>query len=814
MKSFVRFCLLLFFVSGPLMAQNIVPLLEFPESGMDDPQKYQEYKTRFYRDSKSNSVQIYLQESSGRIVHLWADAANESLSFSVRDVAGKPAVLAWGKPGGSLSSSGKVRYLQHTLQISSSSAELGHFLLGTMRKERDFQYFKKHLLPFGSDPFHEPELLKLIENLRLLPEDVRARHLNLLNAKNVEELRSRMDPKISLSKTDSGPVAVIEQVTFDGRNHLQIELHAGSNQTIEILPSKILVRSAQGNSPIRLEVKIGTDSDFLHPLDRKEIFNGGFWKFYDTVKGETSNPTRFKWLDREVRGMELLSSKEKLMAGIPNFATYFGRDTMMSALMMEPIWSTDMLEHAIGSVLRKISDTGEVSHEEALGGQAIRENADEYNKSIEEYFKADSSSKQKGLMDAEKILPNLQAVRENYHMIDDDFQFAVLVARYLQKTDVPASGKRSFLLANAREEPTKVPRLALLLRNLIYVCKLSTPYIEQPKPTNLVGFPKLDDERWRSGSWRDSGVGYANGRFAMDINAIWVPQALKSLGIIMDTLRGLHFTTAELESFVPELGDSPLLKYSQDREKLKQAINTWYGAERHFWVRLTPQQVGQKVKSKLDWLPPNEGEYWRKILAKTDAQEKGLEFLALSLDAEGRPIPVVNTDPATYIFLVNLIEEFADSRKNPGEIRKVISSFTDEYPVALFAKEIGPLVANDVYAFREVWEMFRKDEYHSPRVVWGREVNLFILGLAKQILAAQEGTGKAREPELVESMQDALKKTLAAVESSGLKHNELWSYRIENGKLKPARYGTSSDIQLWNLTDLAVQFVLQRLIVK
>ena len=53
--------------------------------------------------------------------------------------------------------------------------------------------------------------------------------------------------------------------------------------------------------------------------------------------------------------------------------------------------------------------------------------------------------------------------------------------------------------------------------------------------------------------------------------------------------------------------------------------------------------------------------------------------------------------------------------------------------------------------------------------------------------------------------------TVAAVQASGLEHNELWSYRIEDGRLLPTRYGTSSDIQLWNATNLAVQFVLSRL---
>jgi hypothetical protein len=114
-----------------------------------------------------------------------------------------------------------------------------------------------------------------------------------------------------------------------------------------------------------------------------------------------------------------------------------------------------------------------------------------------------------------------------------------------------------------------------------------------------------------------------------------------------------------------------------------------------------------------------------------------------------------------------------------------------------------------------VWEAFREDTYHSPRVVWGREVNLIILGLANQINGASEIQARsgatagltAYQQELVSS----LTKVYGAVEASGLKHNELWSYEIERGALKPIRYGASTDVQLWNVTDLAVQFVLSRM---
>jgi len=65
-------------------------------------------------------------------------------------------------------------------------------------------------------------------------------------------------------------------------------------------------------------------------------------------------------------------------------------------------------------------------------------------------------------------------------------------------------------------------------------------------------------------------------------------------------------------------------------------------------------------------------------------------------------------------------------------------------------------------------------------------------------LARQRGSGLDTTVSTIE----------AAVDRSGLRHAELWSYTLESGRLVPSRYGTSSDVQLWSLTDLAVQYLL------
>jgi hypothetical protein len=166
----------------------------------------------------------------------------------------------------------------------------------------------------------------------------------------------------------------------------------------------------------------------------------------------------------------------------------------------------------------------------------------------------------------------------------------------------------------------------------------------------------------------------------------------------------------------------------------------------------------------------------------------------------------MNSDIFMQVFLDTL------SGQRLHTMAQGLNSLLLPYPVGLFIDRVGPLVANDAYAPREVWERFRRDRYHSPYVIWGREVNLLELGLCKQILAASSRTGSDKET--IDGLRLFLDRTLQAVDESGLGSQELWTYRIHRGEPMAERYGTSSDIQLWNQTDLAVKFALHRLLSK
>jgi hypothetical protein len=800
-----------------LQASQVAPVLSFPEPGIDDPSAYQGYQTRFYRDSKRNAVQIYLEPRGGRVVLVWADAANESVGFTVRDPAGKPVRATWGGEAAEVSGSGPARCIEYRLTFDAPRIELGWFVLGSMRIERDFQYAERHLLPFAAAPFRVVEESLLVASVARLPAEERRHHLAMLGATTLDELRGRLQPTVTAHRVGGSWLVRVERRSLDGRNRLALELvTAPGDDLLRPTPRTAAIRSRSGR-PVSLRIRVTTDAGALTPLDRGEIFNREFHDFLAAASRaeDSAGRARSRRLERQVRAVELLSTREKLMAGLPNFATYFGRDMMMTALMMRPVWAPAMSEHVIASVLRKLGPGGAVSHEEALGGQAIRENAVVYDSLLTASARAGREGRRARadslMARARGLLRHLQDPRENYHMIDDEYQLPVLAARYLADSAVSPEQKRAFLLA--ADQPGRT-RLSGLLRELALVAAQSRPYAEAPQVLNLVSFPRRDSAHWRSASWRDSDAGYAGGRFAMDVNAIWVPQALEAMATILRVLPGIGLDAETSDSLAPDLRETPLAGYMRDTLSLHRAIETWRGARRHFEVMLGPREIEERLRAKLAWFPAEERRYWKNVLAAAGEPRDSLAFLALSLDARGEPIPVVNTDPATGLFLENFTAGVLERRVRPEWVLREISPFVRTYPVALFVRGLGPLVANDAYASPAIWNRFGKDAYHGPRVVWGREVNLLFLGLANQIAGGFDTEGRLAEPEIrpyLRAVDEALRRTLAAVRASGLEHNELWSYRIEDGRLLPTRYGTSSDIQLWNATNLAVQFVLSRL---
>src|SRR5690348_8899612 len=194
--------------------QSVPPYLSFPEPGLDDPAAYQGYRTRLYRDARHNTVQIYLNQTNGRVVHVWADALDESLGFTARDTAGHPAALDWGGSGAVPATTGARRTLRYSLTLPAAPTRIGLFLLGSMRVERDFQYAGRDTGVFRTPTFIPAELDQLVTKIAGLAPADRRRALQLLGAASVAALRARLEPSVTIEQSAATWTVRVAQPSF------------------------------------------------------------------------------------------------------------------------------------------------------------------------------------------------------------------------------------------------------------------------------------------------------------------------------------------------------------------------------------------------------------------------------------------------------------------------------------------------------------------------------------------------------------------------------------------------------------------------
>src|SRR5262245_35042950 len=249
--------LLLAIQAAPI--REAAPVLAFPTAGLDDPVAYDGYSARLYRDSRGNSVESYIEGKTGRVVHLWADALNESIGFTARNSGGQEAkaAVAFDEGPASVGATGGRRWLRYALTVQGGRAlQLGQWLLGSMRVERDFGYAGRVRDPLDAPTFVVDEMRRLAE--RLGPP-----------------YPGRLAPSVRLTSTARGWSLRASQPSLDGKNHLWLTLSGDSRTTRATLAGTVLTIRALGGGgrAATVSVEIATDGAALSPLNRNQIFN-------------------------------------------------------------------------------------------------------------------------------------------------------------------------------------------------------------------------------------------------------------------------------------------------------------------------------------------------------------------------------------------------------------------------------------------------------------------------------------------------------------------------------------------------------------
>lgn len=445
------------------------------------------------------------------------------------------------------------------------------------------------------------------------------------------------------------------------------------------------------------------------------------------------------------RTLEFLSYREKFLAGSWHFNTYFGRDTLMSLRMLMPVLQPQAVEAGLSSVLARLAPDGEAAHEESLSEYAVIE-----------HRKA-----RDGLGDQ----PTL-----DHGMIDTSFMLAPVLGHYLLDTTDGRARAHAYLAAHV--PGTNETAAAALIRNLRFVLAATKPFAADPRAPNLVAIKPGRT----TGDWRDSGEGLGRGRFPYDVNAAFVPASLDAIdrmtraGLLDDALTTgdrADFAHAGAIAAIWRAHAAPLFAVNVSGTAARAAVTHFAAAQ---GVPDAPA-----------------------LAALGDAP---LRFHALSLNADGSPVPIVNSDEGFALL-------FGDPA--PADAAADVRAILRPFPAGLMT-DAGLLVANPVLAAPEAQARFTRNAYHGE-VIWSWQQALLAAGLARQ--AARPDLPAPVRAEL-QRAQATLWRAIAATRIYA--NSELWSWTYVDGRYKAVPFGaaagdvTESDAaQLWSTVYLAVR---------
>ena len=113
-------------------------------------------------------------------------------------------------------------------------------------------------------------------------------------------------------------------------------------------------------------------------------------------------------------------------------------------------------------------------------------------------------------------------------------------------------------------------------------------------------------------------------------------------------------------------------------------------------------------------------------------QGNAVTFNALSLDAQGRPVPVMHSDDSFVLLF---------GRPTPAQLERAIATATRPFPAGLLTP-VGMLVTNPVFAAPEVRARFTNAEYFGT-VVWSWQQAMMTAGSGLQAAGRSRSTRRA-----------------------------------------------------------------------
>jgi hypothetical protein len=445
--------------------------------------------------------------------------------------------------------------------------------------------------------------------------------------------------------------------------------------------------------------------------------------------------------------LTFLSYQEKFLAGSWRFNTYFGRHTLMSVRLLMRVLTPAAVEAGLGAVLTRLSPQGEVAHEEDIGEFAILDHVHAGR-------------------------PMSDAPVFDYKMIDGSFMLAPVAAEWLLKDARNRSRSQAFMpRTDSRMGETPRSFGADLAGNLRFVLRAAAPFANDPRAPNLIALkPGL-----AVGQWRDSNDGLAGGRFAYDVNAVFVPAALEAAG--------RFFASGLLRPYL-DGADRDLFSRAGGMAKI------WRAKAGTLFDVSIPNAAARRDISR----------YAAALNISDDAALRSVggspvRFHALSLSANARTIPVIHSDEGFDLLF---------GHPTPAALGRAVTALMRPFPAGLLT-DAGVVVANPVFADPLIQSELTRNAYHGS-VIWSWQQAVLAAGLERQLQR--------------HDLPQPLRKLLLTAETQlwgairhahAMRNSELWSWSFSGGQFHIAPFGAdaadadeSNAAQLWSTGYLAI----------
>jgi hypothetical protein len=446
--------------------------------------------------------------------------------------------------------------------------------------------------------------------------------------------------------------------------------------------------------------------------------------------------------------LDFLSYREKFLAGSWRFDTYFGRDTLMSVRLLMPVLQPAAVEGGLRSVLARLSPNGEVAHEEGIGEFAVLA-----------HIKADGATS--------------DAPQYDYAMIDSSYMLAPVAAAWLMDDARGASRAAVFLASpSGRAGASSETVGAALVRNLKLVLSQTRAFADAPAPAHLLALKPGHS----TGQWRDSNTGLGGGRYPFDVNAVFAPAALSAIDRL--TRAGLldaYLSPGERRTFAGA----------------GQMADVWRAKAPLAFEVVVPAGV---ARTDIAGLARSQGVPAGPAL--TAVGDRPVRFDALSLNADGTPVAVVNSDEGFDLLF---------GQPDLPRLRTEVAAVMRPFPAGLMTG-VGLLVANPVYAAPALQPLFTPSAYHGE-VVWSWQQAVLAAGLQRQLRRTD------LTPDLRAQLVAAQKTLWDVIEANkAVANSELWSWTFKDGRYQVAPFGAgaadadeANAAQLWSTVFLALK---------